>query len=387
MLRIAIDAVGIRGHGGAAVLRELLHWLPMVRPGWQWHVFLFDRRLREFDDPPVPEQVTLEETSLGNSGLGRLAWVNRHLAARLAQRGADLLFSFANIAPASAALPQVVFCHQYKAFFPETVGRWDLTKQLRMGFMRRQIIRGALASQAMIVQTDAMRQRIATLAPSLETRLHVIPSGYRTPASDPVIRPAVQGLVDQAEHPRLIYVSHPSEHKNHLALVRAMPAISRTHPTATLLLTLEKGSPPNRRYAAFIDNIQKEAARLGIADRLVWLGQLTADEVAHVLRSSDLTVFPSMAESFGLGLVESLAAGCPIAAADLPYAREVCGEAAHYFDPANPEDIANTVLAMLKNEAELVRLKRLGAERKDRYVYIGIAERIARLLESAVERV
>jgi hypothetical protein len=59
---VAIDAVGIRGHGGASVLTELLHWLPIVRPAWKWQVFLFDRDLREFDDPAVEGNVSFEHT-------------------------------------------------------------------------------------------------------------------------------------------------------------------------------------------------------------------------------------------------------------------------------------------------------------------------------------
>ncbi|MGO8823332.1 MAG: hypothetical protein ACLQO6_19190, partial [Desulfomonilaceae bacterium] len=68
---VAIDAVGIRGHGAAAVLCELLQWLPKVRPEWRWHVFMFERPLREFDDPIVVNSVTIEQTHHGDGGLGR----------------------------------------------------------------------------------------------------------------------------------------------------------------------------------------------------------------------------------------------------------------------------------------------------------------------------
>jgi len=384
-VRVAVDAVGIRGHGGAAVLVELLHWLPAVRPDWQWHVFLLDRRLREFDTPTVPEKVTLEETGIGNSGLGRLSWVNRSLLARLEVVGANLLFSFANIAPVRSGLPQVVYCHQPNAFFSDGIPLRMFFKRWRMRLMRSHILRGARASGAMIVQTKAMRERIIELEPSLDGRIHVIPSGYRTPSGNPDIREEKKALIDGADRPRLIYVSHPSEHKNHLALVRAMPAILKTMPSASLLLTLDKQRPGHRRYTSFIVDIQKEAEQLGVSQRLVWLGILNPDEIEYALRVSDLTVFPSLAESFGLGLVESMAAGCPVAAADISYAREVCGEAAVYFDPRNSADIAETVLSVLREDATAERLRSIGTERKDRFSYQRIAEEIARVFEMAAE--
>ncbi|MQY63980.1 MAG: glycosyltransferase [Calditrichaeota bacterium] len=322
---------------------------------------------------------------MGNGSLGRLSWVNRRLPARLKEIGADLLFSFANIAPVRSGLPQVVFCHQRNAFFSDGIPSRVLFKRWRMRFMRSHILRGARASGAMIVQTKAMRERIIELEPSLDGRIHVIPSGYRYPSVEPNIRVEKKALIDGADRPRLIYISHPSEHKNHLALVRAMPGILKTIPSASLLLTLDKQRPGHRRYTSFIVDIQKEAEQLGVSQRLVWLGILNPDEVEYALRVSDLTVFPSLAESFGMGLAESMAAECPVAAADLSYAHDVCGEAAIYFDPRDSADIAETVLSMLRDQAISERLRSLGTERKDRFSYERIAGEIALVLEMAAE--
>ncbi len=379
---VAIDAVGIRGHGGAAVLSELLHWLPRVRPEWRWHVFLLDRNLREFDNPLVPEQVVLEYTRLGNKGLGRLAWVNYHLPPRVKAIGADLLFSFANIAPARSNTPQVVFWHQLNAFFNEGIPASRLLKRARLRFMRSNILRGALASDAIIVQTKAMRERIESVEPRLKGRIHVIPSGYRAPSEHPIIRSEKKTLIDNAERPRLIYVSHPSEHKNHLVLIRAMPNILQSFPSASLLLTLEHHDAPNRRYQRFIREIEKRAKDHGVGDRIVWLGQLNHEEVGFALRQSDLMVFPSLAESFGLGLVESMAAGCPIAAADISYAHDVCGGAAAYFNPCEPEDIAKAVSTILSDNTRLQKIKAAGERQKSRYSYQIIAGQIAEVLQA-----
>ena len=379
-MRVAIDAVGIRGHGGAAVLCELLHWLPTVRPEWKWHIFLFDRHLREFDDPGVESRVTLEAIKMGNWHIGRLLWVNRHLPARINAIGVDVLLSFANIAPLRACTPQVVFCHQSNAFFCEGIPLSALRKRARLRFMRNIILRGGLASDAMLVQTDAMRQRILSIEPSLNDRIHVVPSGYRTPHGKRCIRAEKKILIDTAERPRLIYVSHPSEHKNHINLVRAIPRIINTFPSASLLLTLEKNKTQNRRYNYFIDEIELEATRYGVSKHVVWLGILNPGEVDYALRNSDLTVFPSQAESFGLGLAESMAAGCPIAASDRLYAHDVCGEAAVYFNPSCPESIAHAVLETLNNGSLLQKLVNKATERKSQFSYEFIAERIAAIL-------
>jgi glycosyltransferase involved in cell wall biosynthesis len=381
-MRVVIDAVGIRGHGGAAVLCELLRWLPIVRPQWRWHVFLLERHLREFDDPPATEQVTIEHTRSGDGGMSRLFWVNRLLPKRLQTVKANVLFSFANIAPARSRIPQVVFCHQLNAFFSDGLPTQAVLKRVRMLFMRHQILRGARASQGMIVQTEAMRRRILELTPRLEGQVHVIPSGYRTASPSPAIRSDKKEMIDRAKQPRLIYVSHPSEHKNHLVLIRAMPNILQSFPSASLLLTLEHHDAPNRRYQRFIREIEKRAKDHGVGDRIVWLGQLNHEEVGFALRQSDLMVFPSLAESFGLGLVESMAAGCPIAAADISYAHDVCGGAAAYFNPCEPEDIAKAVSTILSDNTRLQKIKAAGERQKSRYSYQIIAGQIAEVLQA-----
>lgn len=383
---IAIDAVGIRGHGGAAVLSELLHWLPRVKPEWHWHVFLFERDLREFDDPVVGDHVKIEHTRCGDRGWARLHWIRSELQERVRAIGTDVIFSFANIGSDHPCRPQVVFVQQPNAFFDEAMPFWEILRWARMRFMRQQILRGARSSRAVIVQTEAMRRRIQELAPYLDGKICVIPSGYRTPSANPVVRPEIKALIDSASRPRLIYVSHPSEHKNHAALVQALARIIKDFPSANLLLTLERKHPPNARYAAFVEEICQIAEQAGVEKRLLWLGILEPDEVAYALANNDLMVFPSLAESFGLGLAEAMAMGCPIAAADLPYAHDVAGEAAIYFKPRDAQSIAESIVAILKDDEGLMHLKSAGSERKMRFSYERIAGEVARVLEDADEK-
>ena len=79
----------------------------------------------------------------------------------------------------------------------------------------------------MIVQTNSMRRRLLDSDSTLGERIRVIPSGYRTPAPAPTIRPEKRAMVDSAGRPRVIYVSHPSEQKNYQRLLEAIPKSAR----------------------------------------------------------------------------------------------------------------------------------------------------------------
>jgi glycosyltransferase involved in cell wall biosynthesis len=76
-------------------------------------------------------------------------------------------------------------------------------------------------------------------------------------------------------------------------------------------------------------------------------GQVSADELVSLYRRASVLVFPSLYEGFGQPPLEAMACGCPVAcsrAASLP---EVCGDAARYFDPHDPAQIAEAVRDVL----------------------------------------
>jgi glycosyltransferase involved in cell wall biosynthesis len=295
--------------------------------------------------------------------------------------GADVLFSFANIASKNPCVPQIVLVQQPNAFFNEGIPKRNFLKHLRMKFMRQEILKGTKASKAVIVQTEAMQRRMLKYAPELNGRIHVIPSGFRTLSLNPLIRPEKKASIDNSSHPRLIYVSHPSEHKNHINLIKALPSIIKSFPNTQLLLTLEKSNPPNARYATLIREMTKAAREVGVDNNLVWLGILTPGEVNYALSNSDLMVFPSLAESFGLGIVEAIAIGCPVIASNLPYAHDVAGDAAAYFDPLSHKDIARTVVTILLDRQRLPQMREMGLSLKEKYSYENIAKQMVLLMQ------
>ena len=70
------------------------------------------------------------------------------------------------------------------------------------------------------------------------------------------------------------------------------------------------------------------------------IGRIEHQQLTDALKSYDAFVFPSMAETFGFPMVEAMRAGIPLIVSDIPIHREICGDAALYFELSNPEDLA-----------------------------------------------
>jgi glycosyltransferase involved in cell wall biosynthesis len=76
------------------------------------------------------------------------------------------------------------------------------------------------------------------------------------------------------------------------------------------------------------------------------------DVLADLYSHAACFVYPSLQEGFGIPLLEAATLGCPIACSDIEVFREVIGEAAHFFDPNQPDQISNAIVDALAEGRE-----------------------------------
>lgn len=388
MTTIAVDAVGIRMGGGARVLCDLMEVLPQYRPSWKWHVYVLPESKRSFSLPVGNPQVSYTPVRLGNHPFGRIFWVNKLLPVAVTKIRADVLFSLSNLPSSNSAVPSVVFFHQPNIVEPLPRTLKNLQKRVRMAILGRLFLRGAQVSSIVLVQTETMRSAIAQRYPSLESRLRTIPSGVEQDRGEGEVRLTVRQQIDGASRPRLLYVALPYAHKNHETLIAAYSKVRSAIPSCSLLLTLPA---PEVRAAGKggslnLASIHKAARKYDVERAVQWLGTLTHAEVGYALRNSDAMVFPSLRESFGLPLVESMVEGCPLVAADRPYAREIAGSAAAYFNPDSPAEMAEALMTVITSPQILNELRYAGASRKDLFLYENICPTLLDTLESCFYR-
>ena len=139
----------------------------------------------------------------------------------------------------------------------------------------------------------------------------------------------------EEREPFLLYPTNNWPHKNHERLFEALALLRHERPELRLLLTGTDHEPQQ------------------LPEGVEALGYVSLAELASLYRRASCLVFPSLYEGFGQPPLEALASGCPVAVARATSLPEVCGDAARYFDPAEPDEIAAAVVDALDHPDEL----------------------------------
>jgi glycosyltransferase involved in cell wall biosynthesis len=302
----------------------------------------------------------LEATSVGRiSGHGweqfELPW---HVRGRF-------LLSLGNSAPVLTGRRQAVVIHDAGVFdTPESY-----SPQYRAWY---RMLHGTLARTGamLITVSEFSRGRIAARLGIEPARLSVMPEGgehlLRVPADGRAL--SRQGLTARRY---ALAVGTGAAHKN-LQALREAAALLTGH--GLTLAVVGAANPVVFRPAA-------GSAGPGP----VALGRVSDAELRALYEGALCLIFPSRYEGFGLPPLEAMACGCPVVSTRAGAVPEVCGDAALYFDAAEPSSVTQALRRLLEEADLAAELRRRGLARAARFSWRRAAEALLEMIEPAAE--
>jgi glycosyltransferase involved in cell wall biosynthesis len=195
-------------------------------------------------------------------------------------------------------------------------------------------------------------------------RISAIPLGY-----DPELFKCPEDLSKLAafrsEHGAFfLYSGALQPHKNMPVLLKAITKLPKS-----INLVITGDSTPQLRRALFDD-----ASKLGIRDQVRHLGFIPCEDLPHLFRAAVAFVFPSLLEGFGLPLLDAMACGTLAIASNAASLPEVGGDAPLYFDPNDPDALAECLKQSLEDQVLCVQQIARGKQRAEQFTW----ERTAR---------
>lgn len=184
---------------------------------------------------------------------------------------------------------------------------------------------------------------------------------------------------DSATRRHVLIVGSIASYKDYVTLFQAWGLVrTRWHDRFDLLIAgpiLEPG---------YFQRLKLVLARLELHEDVSFLPQIPYAEVPDLYRKAAVLIMPSYVETFGLPMLEAMSCGIPVIASDIPVAREVCGDAAYYYELGDPASLGKSILSVLNDTRTRDELVRMGRERASGFTWRKTAERTLRVLGANV---
>ncbi len=326
-MRLLIHALGAT-MGGAQ--RHLSGLLPALSTAGGGH--LFQVLVRETCEAPASANVEICRVPDRYAAVGPArAWFDNVRVPRLAREfRADALLSLMNIGPIRPALPHFIMQRNALLFSREHWRMFGFRQTARFRLQRRLAIACMRHAHSVISPSASMVNLVRQDCPSLRADLfHVLPHAFSSAGYREELDP---GAVRRLDVPgtRIVYPCLAGPHKGIDLLLHIARALPPSLPATIFLTGGDEGGD-------LLNSVRREAAALGVENRIVFLGRIRQSAMQALYRACDLMLYVSPIESFGFPLLEGLAFGIPIVAVDKPVNRELCGPAACYFSGDSAE--------------------------------------------------
>ncbi|MFF9852533.1 glycosyltransferase family 4 protein [Streptomyces litmocidini] len=253
----------------------------------------------------------------------------------------------------------------------DTRFRWPLNSVGRL--LEKQVSRRVYRGRPVVVVSPSTREG-ARRELGFGNPIHIVPNGRSDPAP---AAPAGQ----RSDSPALTVVSRLVPQKRVDLILRAVPALLHRRPELRVDLC---GDGPEA------DHLRELAAELGVGSAVVFHGHVTEERRQELFHRAWLTVVPSVAEGWGLTVIEANAVGTPALAFDVPGLRDAIrpGVNGWLLDPE--ADLADGVAAALDalSTAEARRLVALRCRAwADAFSWETSAERLAQVVLEDLQRI
>jgi glycosyltransferase involved in cell wall biosynthesis len=192
-------------------------------------------------------------------------------------------------------------------------------------------------------------------------------------------RPREEKLDKQGKEssPYVLVVGSVCSYKDYITLLKAWKIVA-TSSNQRLKLLIVGPVLDSLYYQKLVSLLHS----LRIHESVSFVPPVSPSEMPVLYQEALALVMPSYVETFGLPMLEAMACGIPVIVSDIPVAREVCGKAACYYQPGDPDDLAEKLVYILRDSSKRSELVQAGREHAQHFSWVKAAVRLLQLFKS-----
>jgi len=284
--------------------------------------------------PAAPWLIVHTPRELNGPLLSQVWWQFRHLPIAIREAGCDVLFT-TDASTVGRYHPSVVMSQDMLSFEPGIMRQYGLSRQrLRLIAIGHLQVRALRSADAAVFLTRYAARIIQQHTGPLRN-VAIIPHGI-SPTFREVARTRSRSVASDASF-KVLYVSYMAMYKHQWNVVRAVAKVRARGHDVRLRLVGGGAGRARKLTELAINEVDPERSFVRCDEFLPHTA------LPQVLAESDLNIFASSCEAFGITLLEGMAAGLPIACSERGPLPELLEDGGVYFDPEDVESIADAV--------------------------------------------
>lgn len=290
-------------------------------------------------------------------GVGNLKWVNSSRWA-MGKRGAsdrlDLYHGTNFKMQTVGRYGGLVTIHdlwldRHPEYSKKMLGQWSSS------FKTRQT---ALRARKVITVSEFSARELMELYGLKREHIVVIPNGVSedfVPRRDDHAMAELRKRIGLKTEHFVLFIGGADPRKNHQIFLESAEMVRKKLGSRTLVLV---GSPVHP-----FGNYEETARRRSLTEKVLCPGRLSTNDLQLLYSSTDLFVFPSLYEGFGIPVLEAMACGAPVLTSNSTALAEVVGDAAMLADPQDARALGEAMIRALEDEPLRAALKVKGFDR------------------------
>jgi len=253
-------------------------------------------------------------------------WTQIALSIEMIRNRPDVLFIPAHTVPLIHPKKTIVTIHglEYE-FCKEAYSFWERV------YMHHSIKFSCKVAEKIICVSQNTKKDVMAMYHVPEEKIAVIYEGYEQQSTT-----NSQQIAKKEEIPYLLFIGRLEERKNIVRIIEAFEILKERYEIPHKLVLVGK---PGYGYG----RIEQKVASSKYQEEIVEKGYVTEEEKWELLKNTDLFLFPTLYEGFGIPILEAQSVGVPVVTSNVSSLPEVAGDGAIFVSPASVGSIVEGI--------------------------------------------
>ncbi len=303
-------------------------------------------------------------------------WEQFSLPRAARENGCQILHCTSNTAPVNTQIPLVVTLHDIiymeSGYLKILKGSGTLYQKIGNIYRRLVIPRILKTSRKIITVSHFEKNRIAQFfGIKGDNRLMAVYNGvseHFKPVTDKIELQRVKTKYKLPDH-FFFFLGNTDPKKNTKGTLKAFSDFIKRSGSDYRLVMLDYDRNE-------LDKLLIEIGDKSLIDRIILTGYVVNTDLPAIYCQSEVFLYPSLRESFGIPMLEAMACGVPVITSNTSSMPEVAGDAACIIDPFKPEEITEAMIKLINDRELRVKLISLGFEQSARFSWKAMAQNV-----------